>query len=362
MPLPFLYFAFPDGVFDYVCAECNALCCRGQGFGGSLRREMATLLTLYPSLESLATRRRGDVVHVATFRERCQFLEDDRRCRIEREHGKALKPGVCNLFPFNAFSRIGAVLVVSPHFMCPLRMRTPAAPGEVAGTHAEIESAIEESGLIDAQSWRETVEPARLAARAATVLDRETRFRDRCAEALGRASFRSILTASSSAPALHLELTRRALAAIGIAPPAVDRHDAIDEVLLAISASFRLRLLDLTGESMLLALALGERLVRDAAAAAMGPPTPQSAFSHLVSMAPLLKLMGRTRPLGADELASVKIPPFGQAQMTSAARTLLAGLFAGQPGRAAAEAAVASLPARSDRVALLVEMGRAVGA
>ena len=42
-----LFFAFPDGVYHYVCAECTALCCRGQGFGGSLEREMRTLLQIY---------------------------------------------------------------------------------------------------------------------------------------------------------------------------------------------------------------------------------------------------------------------------------------------------------------------------
>src|SRR5687768_9293505 len=35
-----IFFAFPDGVFHHVCAECTALCCRGQGFAGSLKREM----------------------------------------------------------------------------------------------------------------------------------------------------------------------------------------------------------------------------------------------------------------------------------------------------------------------------------
>jgi len=25
---PELFFAFPDGVYDYACAECTALCCK----------------------------------------------------------------------------------------------------------------------------------------------------------------------------------------------------------------------------------------------------------------------------------------------------------------------------------------------
>ena len=203
--MPPIYFAFPDGVFDYVCAECDALCCRGQGFGGSLRREMGTLLTLYPSLHSMAIRRRGDVVHFATFRQGCQFLDEDRLCRIERNHGKALKPGVCNLFPFNSFSRIGTVLVVSPKFICPLRIRVPAAPGAVAGTHSDIESAIVESQLIDEQTWRQTVEPVRLVdhANAPAVLEREAQFRDRCRDAFGRITFSTLLATTSSNPEWH---------------------------------------------------------------------------------------------------------------------------------------------------------------
>ena len=357
--MPPIYFAFPDGVFDYVCAECDALCCRGQGFGGSLRREMGTLLTLYPSLHSMAIRRRGDVVHFATFRQGCQFLDEDRLCRIERNHGKALKPGVCNLFPFNSFSRIGTVLVVSPKFICPLRIRVPAAPGAVAGTHSDIESAIIESQLIDEQTWRRAVEPVRLIdhANAPAVLEREAQFRDHCRDAFGRITFSTLLATTSSNPEWHDETANCALSALGIAalPPGA-ASDEIDNVLLAVSPSFRLRLLDLTGESILLALAIGERLLRESAVVAKTPPTPQSAFTHLSTMAPVLRLLARTRPL--ESIDQVRMPPFGNPEMTRAARTLVAGLWAGQSGLAAVETAVTGLPAPSDRLALLLEMGR----
>jgi hypothetical protein len=357
--MPPIHFAFPDGVFDYVCAECDALCCRGQGFGGSLRREMGTLLTLYPSLQTMAIRRRGDVVYFATFRQGCQFLED-RFCRIEREHGKALKPGVCTLFPFNAFSRVGGFLVVAPHFICPLRLRAPAGSTPVAGTHAAIEAAIAETGLIDEQTWRQTVEPSPLVQRteADAVLGREARFRDRCRDAIGRDTFRAVLESASSNGGRLRELAHRAATALGLAAGPPDASaDAIDDVLLAVSASFRLRLLDLPDESILLALAAGESLVRGAAAAGLTPPTPQSAFTHLAAMAPALRLLARTRLL--EDIQRVKTPRFGNPDMIGAARVLLAGLFAGQSGLAATEAAVTELPSPSDRVALLVEMGKA---
>jgi hypothetical protein len=356
--MPPIYFAFPDGVFDYVCAECDALCCRGQGLGGSLRREMGTLLTLYPSLQTMAVRRRGDVIHFATFRGTCQFLEEDRHCRIERQHGKALKPGVCTLFPFNAFSRIGASLVVRPHFLCPLRMRVPVAPGSVAGTHDDIASAIADSRLIDEQTWTHSVEPTRSVDRAAApaILEREARFRDRCGDSLGRLSFRTLLGAESASRDAFDRGVSRATAALGLPALPGPAGDGVDDVLLAVAPSFRLQLLELADDAILLALAVGEDLVRHAAMIAARPPTPQSVYTHLSAMAQLLRLLARTRPL--EEIARVAIPPFVNPVLTRAAQTLLAGLWAGQSGLDAIERAVAELPSPSDRMALLVELGK----
>jgi hypothetical protein len=69
-----LYMAFPDGVFHYVCAECTALCCRGDGFGGSLKREMPVLLTLYPALGSAVVSRQGSRLTFGTPAGGCFFL------------------------------------------------------------------------------------------------------------------------------------------------------------------------------------------------------------------------------------------------------------------------------------------------
>ena len=359
--MPQIYFSFPDGVFDYVCAECDALCCRGQGFGGSLHREMATLLTLYPSLQSMAVRRRGDVLHFATFRQACQFLDDDRRCRIEREHGKGLKPGVCTLFPFNAFSRIGSVLVVSPHFLCPLRMRVPSAAGEVAGTHSALQAAVLESRLIEEGSWEQAVSPERLLDRheGPMVLERERRFRDRCGAALAHQAFASVLASMSSSPGALSELTARAAACLGTSVGAPDAPDGVDDVLLAVAPSYRLRFLDVPAESILLALSIGEYLVRDASRLARTTPTAQSVFQYLAAMTPALRLLTRIAALSDQKSARIRIPPFSNVHMTRAAERILAGLVTGQSGLAAAEDATAELPA-ADRLALLVEVGRAV--
>src|SRR6185369_10211787 len=91
-----------------------------------------------------------DYVGLASPTAGCYFLRADDRCEIEVRHGKALKPGVCSLFPFNDLKRIGGVVVVSPHFLCPLRLRIPARVGEAQGTHAMVTAAALESGLIEA--------------------------------------------------------------------------------------------------------------------------------------------------------------------------------------------------------------------
>src|SRR5262249_22632083 len=170
---------FPDGVYHYVCAECTAVCCRGHGIAGSLKREIPALVTLYPSLGSMAVNRSGDILSFANPAGGCFFLDSDNLCRIEKEHGKNLKPGVCVLFPFNVFTRIGETVAVSPHFMCPLRLQVPARPGEVKGTHASIEPDIRESELLSNESTSDRTSGVLLhpSLDATSVIKREERFR-----------------------------------------------------------------------------------------------------------------------------------------------------------------------------------------
>src|SRR5688572_17583902 len=197
-----IFFAFPDGVFHHVCAECTALCCRGQGFAGSLKREMNFVFRNYPPLASLVTEREGDIVTVATPAGRCFFLRNDNLCQIELDHGRDRRPGICLLFPFNDFSRIGNTLVVAPHFMCPLPLSLPAAPGKGEGTHASVAKAIKETAMGEESYVRGFVGTAKLPhGRTATeILQREILFRDMCSESLGRARFRDVIEESSSSP------------------------------------------------------------------------------------------------------------------------------------------------------------------
>ena len=113
-----VHFAFPDGVFDYDCIRCGGKCCRGMGIGSDVSRELPRLLRLYPDLgpfasPSVATRRIGDVHN---YRPRCWFLDDDLLCRVEKDHGREVKPAVCKLFPFGHVRWFGDRLVGLPQF------------------------------------------------------------------------------------------------------------------------------------------------------------------------------------------------------------------------------------------------------
>jgi len=360
-----IHFAFPDGAFDYVCAECTALCCRGQGFAGSLGREMGRLLTLYPGLGSAVVGRRGDIVSVATPAGRCHFLDADDRCRIEKERGRALKPGVCLLFPFNSFSLLGGTLVVAPHFLCPLRLRVPPRPGEVEGTHASLEVAVRESGLAGDAHLKTTLKPARLhpSEGVRAVLARETAFRDRCGTALGEGTFRETLLASSREPVGLERRVQRGSALLGLEPPAdhTDR-DATDDILLAIAPGLRLSLLRLPAEGILLALALAERRVRRVASLSPAPPTPQGVHDTIQSALPALHLLGCAGvPVTTAQRRSPKAPPFGDPAMVFAGHRVLRGASGDADILDVLEAGMARLESVADRTAFLVEMGTLIG-
>jgi hypothetical protein len=357
-----LYLAFPDGVFHYVCAECTALCCRwGDGFAGSLQREIGPLLSLYPALETMAKGRRGNLMAFATPAGRCHFLDQDNGCRIEKEHGKALKPGVCVLFPFNAFTRVGNTIAVSPHFKCPLRLQVPARPGQVEGTHAFIEQAVHETGLIDQEYLDLHLTPVALhpSADAQSVLRREAIFRDTCSQALGQGGFTETLRGASEDPARLDASVARAAALLGlVVPNPTPVRDAVDDLLHALAPSLRLGFLQLAAEGILVALALGQLVLRQAVSLSSGPATPQGAYQILSAMAPALRLLARTdEPLEVPRKISTKVPPFGDPAMTFAGyRVLRAGC--GATGTLAVlEEAMDGALWRADRTAFLVELG-----
>jgi hypothetical protein len=323
---PELYFAFADGVFHHVCAECTAICCRGQGFAGNLNREMKFIFRTYPQLASLVTEREKDVVTCATPAGRCFFLRNDNLCQIEIEHGRAKKPGICLLFPFNDFSRIGDTVVVAPHFMCPLRLNLPAAPGRVEGTHANIEQALRETEMLDPGYVRGHIGKAALPSgrSAGEIVRRERTFRDACAAEFGRGSFLEVLEARSSDVAGLQDFRRRVARLLAwTAPGKPNGRDALDDILLAIAPALRLESLHHSDEGLLRFLALCEMLVRRVFVMSQGGATLQGVYGVIEDMRPAIRLLAWADEAPALKKTALKSPEFGNPNLVSSAQKFL---------------------------------------
>jgi hypothetical protein len=358
------YLAFPDGVLHFVCAECTALCCKGDGIGVNLRREGQRLLSLYPDLAWAATGREGDSMAFHNARSGCHFLDADNLCRIHKDHGRALKPSICVLFPFTGLSRIGRTVVVNPHFLCPLRAQVPPRVGEVEGTHSRVLELLEETGLADPRCGPLPALPLHPALPPSAVVDREVAFRDRCAVALGERGFADVLGESSRDEAALRASIGRSLALLGLdpRPPGPDRGSTsprvLDDLLLTIAPTFRLHLLILDSEGILRALAVGEELVRRILAVATRPPTLQAVHQALTAAARALILLAHgDAPLALRRTFGIRSPTFRDPVLTFAAFLALRELSRGEPVLPALERALdRSLPA-ADRSILLGTLG-----
>jgi hypothetical protein len=323
---PDIYFAFPDGVLHHACPECTALCCRGQGFAGSAKREMNFIFKNYPQFGGMVQEREGDVVTCATPMGRCFFLRDDNLCQIEVTHSRVKKPGVCLLFPFNDFYRIGHALAVAPHFMCPIRLNLPAAPGRVEGTHANIEKTIRETGLLANESVKAFVGDAIIApgATANAVLAREIEFRDLCGLTLGNQRFRDVLEATSDDKKELRAFKKRVSQLMGWTSSHMPaERDAIDDVLLATASSHRLSLLHHSNEGVLRFLSLAEMLVRRVFAVGQAPPALQAICSVIEDMRPGIRLLAWADESPAMKNVPLKSPKFGDPNMVYAGNIFL---------------------------------------
>jgi hypothetical protein len=323
---PDIFFAFPDGVLHHVCAECTAICCRGQGFAGNLNREMKFIFKTYPQLSSLVTEREKDVVTCATPAGRCFFLRNDNLCQIELDHGREKKPGVCLLFPFNDFSRIGDTVVVSPHFMCPLRLQLPAAPGKVEGTHASIEAALRETemlepGYVRGHMGKATLAPGR---KPAAILQREKDFRDLCAASLGKARFRDVLDECSCDRGDLQAFRKRVARLLAWAPaPFPAEHDGMDDMFLAIASALRIEALHLTDEGIVRFLALCEMLARRVYAMSLSPATLQGIYGVIEDMRPSIRLLAWADESPALKKIPLKSPEFGNPSLVASSQKFL---------------------------------------
>jgi hypothetical protein len=351
-----VYLAFPDGVYHYECRQCDALCCRGQGFGGSLKKEMAQLLKLYPALAHAAVSRDGDIVNFATPTGACHFLESDNLCRIEKEHGKNLKPGVCSLFPFNSFIRFGSILVVSPHFMCPLRLQTPAQPGLVAGTHSTIHQAVLGSGLVELDQCAENHPQA---GNEKTLLQREEGFRDACGSAIGRLRFRDLLRSQSLDGEALGVFVKRATAIYGLEAPSADApRDGVDDLLLALASPLRAKMLALESEEVLRFLALAEAILRQMIYLSSRPPTLQGSHKIIASAGSALRLLARgDSPLGLPPQEDTLALKFANPDLTLAAFAAMEEIQASIGVLTALENSISPSLSAADRAIFLLQLG-----
>jgi len=318
------YFAFPDGVFHHVCAECTALGCRGQGFAGSLQREMNFLLKEFPQLGTFVTDRERNLVTCATPTGQCFFLRSDNLCQIEVQFGKLKKPGVCLLFPFNDFYRIGNTVVVAPHFMCPLRLHLPAKPGQVEGSHARIQEALNETALLEPEYVRNYVNAPALphAEKPAAVVTRETAFRDLCAEGLGRIRFFEALQQAGGV-GLKTLTNRVAKLMRWQMPEAHDSRDFVDDLLLAIAPALRLEVLRHGTEGLLRYLAIAELVVRNGCSVSQAGPTPQSIYGIVDDLRPTISLLAWGDGAPRLKKTRLKPPQLGESNLVFAANDAL---------------------------------------
>jgi len=358
-----LFFAFPDGVLHHVCAECTAICCRGHGFAGSLKREMPFLFRQYPALGSMVVEREKDLVTCATPAGQCFFLRPDNLCQIEVEHGRAKKPGICLLFPFNDFYRIGNTLVIAPHFMCPLRLSLPSAPDKVEGAHAKIEETIRQTAIVDPEYVRRFIDDASLPIgdTPSAALDREVEFRDRCSKGLGVARFWDILQESSTdSGSLKSFRSRIARFMRWPAPPESRERDYLDDLLLALASSLRLEALAHSAEGLLRFLTAAELLTRRVFSIALAPAALQAVYGVVNEMRPALHLLAWDHKAPALKRPHLKSPTFGDPNLVSIAQTALNNM----PIRGVLPALEKACPSRlstADRTALVQQLANVVG-
>lgn len=139
-----VYFPFADGALGYSCVECGFRCCKGAGFGGT-RSEVVQLVARYPSLAMFVAPQRDPeaaYVQLTNFSPSCFFLRDDGLCRVQSDHGRALKPYVCRTFPVNALGRVGEWFIADLNFLCPMR---PLREGDSPILHADVLADLEAS-------------------------------------------------------------------------------------------------------------------------------------------------------------------------------------------------------------------------
>ncbi len=356
--MPDIYFSFPDGVYHYDCGTCSALCCRGQGIGGSLNKEMPRLISLYPHLGNLAISRQGDVVSFVSPHGRCYFLDDADQCQIEKTHGLELKPGVCRLFPFNRILRIGKTLAVSINFLCPVSLCVTPKQTEVLGRHSKIKKTVYDTGLLEGEVASQILLSDEDGAR---VVATERNFLDLCSLHLENKRFYETLSLAYSKEEQLNQFIERASRVLDIEYRKVQHAaDNTDRMLHALGPTLRLDMLNMPPDARIRALAMLEVMLRNAASLGRGVATVQGAYRILKSTMKGIGLLARyDEPLVTSRMTSqhLELPRFNHPELTLAAAIAMKRLQKGAQAIEAIEAAIDPSMPPYDRAALLVQLG-----
>lgn len=334
--MPRFYFAFPDRAYHYDCSTCDALCCRGHGIG-TAAKETPGLLAHYPELARTITKSGLAGSNFTNPTGGCFFLTADNLCQVEREYGREAKPGVCVLFPFNDFSRLGDVIVVRPHFLCPLRL----LPGRGAGNHAELEKLLVSTGV----AARALEQPGADTSpeRANELVRREEAFRDKCGAAIGLRPFRELLEEEAGGVAEFRNWRERALRLWGV-PWEEAPRDYLDDLLLALAPPLRMRATLLSERHRLRILSLAEAYLRNVARISARPLTLQGAHHLVVNVFGVLRLLAYgNASLRLQEPGALQGVDFQNPELTVAFFQVIEEL---QGGRRLFDAIEGAMPAR----------------
>lgn len=341
-----LYLAFPDGALTYDCKSCAACCCRGPALAFTPDE-----LEIFPDADraSLAARLlSGPYVYLEAGPNGCQLLDHRNRCTVALRSGKSAMPLLCRLFPLSLAVRVGRFLALRPHFhACPLRLVKPPRTG-LPGGHADVTEALAGQALVPFN-----LHEARLPAAETddVVIAREVEFRDRCTVGLSGHARWSDLGTTAQGAAVEASMGRLGL-------PFGRPMQGADAMLLALAPSLRLSLLHLPVQRIDAALEILRRLLVRAAAGRGRDAS--GAFLALHGLTPAAGLLA----WGSEPLpvlpADPRLPRFRQLRLTLAAALLMRDLKAGMGVVPALGRAVADSLSVAERLAFLVQMGRAL--
>lgn len=111
-----IFIPFIDGMLNYDCQECNALCCKQNGYIIMNAKDKKMLLQKYPSLRYFFVKETKKLYWIFRYSE-CWFLESDGLCYIQKKYGYSSKPFICGVAPFYVVKYADEYVVITKE--CP---------------------------------------------------------------------------------------------------------------------------------------------------------------------------------------------------------------------------------------------------